>query len=320
MNTTTHLLISNDKDTIENTLKSITKLNSQILIGDLGSNDGSIQICRKLGAIIIPLLLVNDRSVAKNQLLSHSKTRWNFYLEPSEILLTGHDAIVHATESNDLASYNVQLMRGNIITKEIRLTNKKLKFSNPIYESLEDPSSIDLEGVVIYAKHKPIAYSDMSKRIEEWKRNQPTAHEPHYYHAFLLLEQKQYTDFIKMAEHYLFHKKQGMPAVMIRYYLAIVYLYEFNDAPNAIKYTLECLATRPLMAEFWCLLGDIYYKAAEYQKAIAFYENAKFLGGKRLKADNWPLDVTKYQQHPERFIASCKNMLNQSKPIVYTKE
>ena len=103
-----------------------------------------------------------------------------------------------------------------------------------------------------------------------------------------------------------------MSAVMIRYHLAMVCVYKLGDHNKAIKYLLECIAARPLMAEFWCLLGDAHYKVRKYDKAVAFYENAIVLGGERLK-DHWPIEIPKYEDHPQKMIASCKEILQHSK-------
>ena len=282
-------------------------------MGDLGSSDGTVAICHKFGAIVVPFPAADNHSEVRNQLLSMSKTGWNFSLQPWEIIIAGHDLIKNMVETSGCATYRMQVLRGQVITKEIRLSNKKLKFSNPLYESITDDTASDLNDVIIYVKPHTQDHNEQLKKIERWKKNKPTAYEPYYYHAFILLEQRKYHEFIIMAEHYLFHQKQGIPSVMMRYYLAMVYLYEYSNVQSATKYTLECLATRPLMAEFWCLLGDIYYKTGDYEKAAAFYENAKILGGKRLKTDEWPLEITKYKQHPDQMLDSCKHLLEKSK-------
>ena len=320
MNITTHLLINNNINVVEDSLKSVAKLHGNILVGDLGSTDGTAAICRKLGAIVIPVLLADDYSDIRNKLLEKSKTEWNFHIEPWEILISGHDSIGEIVSNSASISYRTKLLRGNLITKEIRLANKKLKFYNPIFESMTDASACDINDAVIYSNNHAIDYTDQLKKINLWKKSYPAAYEPYYYHAFLLLEQKKYGDFIAMASHYLFRQKQGMSAVMVRYYLAMVYLYELHDAQSALKYILECIATRPLMAEFWCLLGDIYYKASEYKKAILFYENAKFLGARRLESDDWPLEISKYKQYPDKMIASCINITDQSRTMVATNQ
>jgi len=82
-----------------------------------------------------------------------------------------------------------------------------------------------------------------------------------------------------------------------------------GDLNTAIKHILSCIATNPLMAEFWCLLGDIHYKLKSHIRAAAFYENAIILGEQRLKSDSWPIQISKYKEYPDRMMEKCKNYL-----------
>ena len=120
MDLTTHLLINNDRDTIEDSIKSAIKLGGQILVGDLGSSDGTVAICHKFGAIVVPFPAADNHSEVRNQLLSMSKTGWNFSLQPWEIIIAGHDLIKNMVETSGCATYRMQVLRGQVITKEIR--------------------------------------------------------------------------------------------------------------------------------------------------------------------------------------------------------
>jgi hypothetical protein len=66
------------------------------------------------------------------------------------------------------------------------------------------------------------------------------------------------------------------------------------------------------MAEFWCLLGDIYRKLHKYEKAWIFYDNAIVLGGKRLKTDVWPMEIKKYKDYPVKMKESCQETMKNS--------
>ncbi len=76
---------------------------------------------------------------------------------------------------------------------------------------------------------------------------------------------------------------------------------------------MVCLAKKPTMAEFWCLLGDVYYDAKDYDKAKEFYENAVILGSRRLKDDGWPMEISKYKEYPQKMIEACKKIKTSSK-------
>ena len=83
-----------------------------------------------------------------------------------------------------------------------------------------------------------------------------------------------------------------------------------NNTQEAIQNIVACLAENPLMAEFWCLLGDIFTKISKFDKAIAFYENAIILGCRRQRLDFWPMHISKYGDYPQEMIEKCKKVLS----------
>jgi tetratricopeptide (TPR) repeat protein len=78
----------------------------------------------------------------------------------------------------------------------------------------------------------------------------------------------------------------------------------------ALKHLTYCLSENILMAEFWCLLGDIHLEIKDYKKAKEFYENAIILGNKRLEFDEWPLQINKYEEYPNNSVLYNINSLN----------
>ncbi len=115
------------------------------------------------------------------------------------------------------------------------------------------------------------------------------------------------------ANQYLFlEKDQSAPSVIIiRYYMSCVQCYVLKDASEALKYLAFCLFMKPVMAECWCLLGDIHYHLLNsFDKAYHFYDNAILLGSRRLSSDEYPMEISKYKEYPEKMLANCKEILN----------
>ena len=302
---TIHLLIQNNQETIKQTLESILPLNAEIIIGDAGCRDQTLKICKSYG-LTIQKVSTHDRSKTRNELVKNSKTTWQFYLEPWEILLSGCDKLSELTQSNKPQSYHCDILQGDSITKQVRFWHKEcgLYFINPIFETINMDRSEYVE-VMIY-KSKPDIFSQ--DYIEKWKTVSPIATEPYYFQAFAFLAQKKYKEFLNHAEHYLFHeKKQKISSTMMRYYTGIVKCLHENNVEAAIKDALICIAEQPLMAEFWCLLGDIYFHAKDFENSKAFYENALLLGQRRLRGDRWPIQISKYEEYPKEMIEACRN-------------
>jgi hypothetical protein len=99
---------------------------------------------------------------------------------------------------------------------------------------------------------------------------------------------------------------------MLKYYLSMVYL-KYKNYRTSLFHLLACIAVRPLMAEFWCLLGDIFYKQDKFIESKMFYDNAVILGSRRILSDEWPMEINKYKEYPEKMAESCNKMIYESR-------
>lgn len=297
---TTHLLITNNEKTIAATLESLSSLRCNIVVGNMGSCDKTPQICLKYGAEVIDIGQKIDLSKVRNSLMG---PEWNMYLHPWEILASGHEEINNVSKDS---SYYFPIYKNNIVTHEIRLW-KNIKFCNPIYETISSNTQNMLPAIV-YSKNAPYYFDNVLERIKEW-RSHTMAHEAIYYEAFALLENRKFEEFAVLSEHYLSLDARSMSSIMMRYYLSAVQLKIFKDASKSVRNVMTCIVHKPLMAEFWCLLGDIYYQQKRYKKSKSFYENAIFLGSKRLNSDIWPIEIDKYHNYPTYMIANIEKIL-----------
>jgi len=270
----------------------------------MASSDRTPQICSEYG---IKVVQTGKREISeiRNSLLGKE---WNFYIHPWEVLATGHDEI-KAIDTKK--AYNIQIYKKSIISYEIRLWRGAI-FKNPIYETIKCNSNDVLSKSIIHAKLSTYYFEDVLSKIREWD-DETMSLEASYYKAFALLEKRKFQEFMVIAEHYLALDSQSLSAIMMRYYLAQVQIQIYGNASKSVRNTLICIATKPLMAEFWCLLGDIYYKQKIYKKARSFYETAITLGQQRLKLDLWPVEIVKYEKYPSQMIANIDQILTESK-------
>lgn len=306
-----HLLVKNDQQTVEKTLESILPLNGQIYAGDLGANPETIRICKKYGAKVKRLYLNDDYSKVRNELIAETEEDWIMMIEPWETILHGHDAILSALKKSPTA-YRLSVLQSEIITKQVRLWPKKmgLKFINPVYETIIEDGATDLGAYL----HATGGRTDQKELVKKWRAAKPLSMEPVYYDACTMLVEKKWTEFLNAAQHYIFQeKKKKMSLTMIRYYCAMVNSYVMKDHQKALEHLVHCIDDKPTMAEFWCLLGDVYYAVNQYDKAAVFYDNAMILGSRRLKNDDWPFEIGKYKEYPTKMIATCEKAMTASR-------
>lgn len=296
------VLILNKTNQIERAIQSALNLNpKQIIIGTYTNLKSKWEV--------VNLQNNNNYGADVNKLIGLAKFDWIFYIREEETVLQVDD--LSCLDNN--AVYGVQVLQDDIITKEPRLwnKNKKLNFKNPVFEKLNSKSDKFLDIILYYEKSK----NDKDlKTLENWKKSSPMALDPYYYKAFFSLGNKNFKEFNSLITHYLFNSRvNDVSCVIARYYLALVQGMVENDTDSAIKNLVMCLSENPLMAEFWCLLGDIFVKSNHFEKAISFYENAILLGSRRLKLDEWPMHISKYREYPNNMIEKCKNLISNTK-------
>jgi len=302
---TTHLLIKNDLSKIEATLESLSAIDCEVLVGDLGSTDGTAAVCQDHGHKVFPTNLPRD--AARNKLAGLSKTDWQFYVEPGEVVSSGHD-LFHSLEGKSKRAY---IITDGMITKEIRLWKKgDCKFVNPVFESLQ-PDDSEPVNIFIVGVEQPNYLLDLLK----WKEQSPHLAEVDYYLACQYLALKDYPKFLTHANYYLFKDgNPNYPTIMTRYYLAQINLHVNRNVHEATRNLIYCLAHKPLMSEFWCALGDCYYRAGVPEKAVEFFRMAIELGKDRPTDDPYPIELAKYDEYPNKMIDLCRSILKTTYP------
>lgn len=310
MSLTINILVKNNEATIEETLARAASVSRSILVGDVGSQDKTIDICKKFNANIIKVPFRGNYSESKNYMIEKNDS-WIMFLEPYEAIISAPEDVISILKDENVA-YRIKTIRNDLITKELRIwhRNSRIEFKNPVFESAyyKGPA----ENIEIFASSNS-DYINQEKIdiLNDWRAKNPTQNEPLYYYSCINLLQKKWKNFVNSAETYLYKNTDNdAPSLMTRYYLSMVksYVDTERDYEESIKHILFCIAERPLMAEFWCLLGDTYYKMGDYSRSKSFYENAMILGSRRIDKDDLPIEISKYKEYPLKMIKACESI------------
>lgn len=294
------LATKNNCKTIEKTLKS---LSGNVLAMDLGSKDNTLDILKNHNVKYI--ISQTDKQKARNELTKLAETDWVFHIEPWEILIEPPKY-----EENGY----VKIFNNTLITKETRFWNKNKSnflFENPLYPQVPEHLSDD-SGAILLSQGTSVPLDEGLEIVKKWETNEPKNKFIPYYKCFLYLENKQYKNFIRCAEEYLYLKnKYTIEVLNIKYYLANVYFYIEKNPKKAIEVIMECVVAQPEMAEYWCFVGDVFYSLNKYDKAKTFYQNAVWSGVKR--QDDWnPIDAEKYKNYPNKRINECQEIIQRA--------
>jgi len=303
---TTQIITLNSQNNLEKTLTSLKGI-GPIIVNDLGSTDQTREICQKHGVILRYHQLGDGYASLRNRLTTESSTNWQLYLNPGEVVVQGHQLL----KNLKFSAYYVPLISGTIYWKEIRLWNKERNylFQNSVFESLHCETQYEL-NLMLYCDGQANIPEKLTL-IKAWRDREPTNAMTYYAEASCMLSLGKMDEFMRVSEHYMFLEKNktGMSAIMNRYYYAMCSMSKGQVKPTLQNLNL-CLCVKPLMAEFWCAIGDVYYHLLrQFDKAKEFYENAMLLGSRRKGSDKWPMDISKYKNYPLKMIESCKKLL-----------
>jgi hypothetical protein len=305
---TIHILVLNDEKTIHDTLQSIQPLDAKIIIGDIGCTDQSLEICKKFSNIKIKAVPWHeDYSEARNFLVENDANEWQMYLNSGETL-TGNEVVLDNLNGSNKKFY---IIKDELITKETRLWRKKsCHFVNPVYENLQP----DKESKLINVFVNGIETNYETSILLKWKSKSPKISKVDYYLACHYLINKNYSNFFKYADYYLFKEiEMSLSVIMTRYYCALTHLHINGNTHECLKNLVFCISEKPLMAEFWCATGDTFYKVGMVEKAAELYRNAIELGKHRLTNDFYPIELPKYNSYPKKMIELCDTLYNSIK-------
>jgi hypothetical protein len=234
----------------------------------------------------------------------HLGDGWTLTLEPGERLLAGTDLLESVCDGPP-AVHRLMIVRPDLVTKEPRLLHRRAAtFAGAVFETPHPDRDATTLGVLVAGTSGP----DRSGRVRAWRQAAPLAAEPLYYEAGLLLAAGDHDGFLRVADKYLFRcEAMSLPVAMTRYYMSLVYCHVKRDARRAIDSLMPPLIYRPVMAEFWCLMGDIHlHLLGAPEKAEQFYRNATVFGRHRRPDDPWPVQPSRYRDHPARMIEMCQ--------------
>lgn len=307
---TVHVVTKNNVHSIQKTLESVKPLNCPIKIIDLGSNDGTPSLIRRLG-YSVEHMEAEGRDTALSKTTHESG--WHFLIRPGETLADGHRVLQNFRG----VAANVRLIRDSFISYEVRVWTGSTSFNNPVWP-YPTVTSDKLIGVNLFGSDNNL---NALNEVNTWQSRTPTLGEPRFCKAMIQFSQGRYKDFMHEADQYIFLEKNHLSKsiTMVRYHYALANLLTGGKAQDSLKQLNLCVCVAPLMAEFWCAMGDVYYhKLNRFEDAMQMYENAIFLGSKRMSTDLWPMDITKYEEYPQQMIDSCLKLISH-RAIYYTQ-
>lgn len=306
---TIQTIIKNDTPDMAEFFKSVSPINPQIIVINIGASDKCIQFCEENKAEVYrPYDFQGNYSDVRNEIINKGKYEYQMFMHPWETIIQGWDQLKKINKR----AYNVPVIYNGMLSKETRIWNVStgIKFTNPVCEHLNEKTS-NYCNCILSSSNKYDTQERMNDIIN-WKSKDIQNSDPYYYLALCYLTLGDYPNFLKTSIHYMhINTKKSVSSTMNKYYFSLVNVYITKLFKPALQNITQCLEINPLMAEFWCLAGDVqYYLLQQYEKAMYLYDNALILGSQRKQDDVWPMDISKYEEYPNKMIKSCKEIVN----------
>ena len=170
------MIVRNGSAGLARCLRSALPAVDNLVIGDTGSTDNSIQIARDMGAQVFDLPWENDFSKARNAVLAQVKTDWVLWMDDDEMLDPGGAAWIPALlEQNEKAPHKVdafEVWRWNYVRSLNSRSGGLMAEPNPyrLKESKPYPAYTRYLNTLLFRCHPEVYFENpvhetVSKRV-----------------------------------------------------------------------------------------------------------------------------------------------------------
>jgi hypothetical protein len=167
MSLTICLLTRNAEPHISDALRSVADLGAEVLVGDTGSTDCTVESARALGAKVSELAWHDDFAAAQNNLLDQAKGEWILWLNPDESvlpyphgrldgLLAQPNVLAYAVRIHVMARADVPEQVAETLNPRLFRNHPALRFRGRIHPHF--PESLD---VVARRENRQLALTDL---------------------------------------------------------------------------------------------------------------------------------------------------------------
>ncbi|KGR76859.1 glycosyltransferase family 2 protein [Ureibacillus sinduriensis] len=300
------MIVKNEEEFIERCLKSVHELVHELIIVDTGSNDRTLEICKKYNAAIYPYQWGDHFADARNFGLSRANGDWILWLDADEELETSKSQLmmdfITQTDASMLFMPIINYYGDTLPVKQEQAyyyhqprlfrNNLGVKFYNRIHETPNFPEQED-SRYKSETLEVPIHHYGYIKEITTKKKKsqrnlhllqeeyQNPGHSPwiEYHLASEFYRNQDYgIAFTYINESILGFLLQGLKPPAILYRLKYGILYETNSIDGACSSIEKALLLYPDYVELHFIKGLMLFYKEEYSDALDSFEKCLKLG------------------------------------------
>lgn len=239
------MIVKNEEAHLEQCLNSVRGLVSEIIVGDTGSVDGSIDIARKFGARVIPVNWEQDFAKARNAVLEQATCSWILVLDADEEATNWDEVVLGKLLANpSVYGYYVQIVSyvGEVDSQEFITDNVCRLFRNDPRIRFRGKIHEDAAQGILEFSGSPLLFSNFKINHYGYLKSEIDRKNKSYRNQSIIEEAL----------------REAPQDFMLRYALATEYFQveEYEEASNILLTLLDTLETGP------GFVSDLYLKAA----------------------------------------------------------
>ena len=285
------IIARNEQGVIGRCLRTVRHLVDEIIVVDTGSTDDTVQEARDHGATVHHFKWIDDFGAARNYSFSKCTGDYIFWLDADDILLEEDQRKLAALRPT-IGSHDAYLMKYNYTQDENgnstcslfrhRIVRRcpEIHWAYPIHECLRFfPGYTETQtDIVVTHKRSNDAvvkaigrnHSILQKLVDEDRADQRMR----FYHATELTRVGRHEDAIKYFDEY-FKRGGDWHDNMVngRLYMAYAYL-ALGRQEEAIETCTQGIKLDPRWAEFYSVIGQVYYDRGQWEQAARWFERA----------------------------------------------
>lgn len=287
------MIVKDEEKTLPRLLKSAEGVFDELVIVDTGSKDKTKDIARSFGAKIYDFTWIDDFSAARNFSFSKVTSQWVMWLDADdEIVDTDRSRLLelkkHLGDADAyLMSYNyAQDQDGKPLVRfyrhRILRNDGRVAWKCPIHEHMVIPPGFREAMTNVTVTHRrglEAATQDRGRNIRLLRKavkDDPSSQRMKFYFGKELYSEGEFQECVKTLEDYLLKGDWHENMVNAHHFLALAYAAT-KEMEKAIDACVRGIRLDPRWAEFYCVIGQIYYDRGDWSRAAQWFEIARRL-------------------------------------------
>lgn len=296
------MIVKNEAAHLERCLNSVGRLVSEIIVGDTGSEDGSIDIARQFGAQIVPVKWEQDFAKARNAVLEQAACSWILVLDADEEVADWDPSqLEKLLNDRNAYGYYVQMISyvGEADSREFITDNvcrlfrndPRIRFRGRIHEEVSQSILELADSQLLFSSLKLNHYGYLKSEIDQKnksKRNQSIIQEAlkddpqdfmlQYALATEYFQIEEYEEAVNILLSLLDTKDAGPGHVSDLYLKAAYSLYMLGDDDQASEVIKKGLSHYPNFSDLYEIQASLLLRQGRTLDAYKTLQTSLRLG------------------------------------------